>query len=136
MLTPSEMFSWHYNSKKEFKHDEDIEGRVYKGFEYIFIMVRPKKCKMVYAEPETTYFKPRAIPLMDLKEVELTVEEFEAIRLIDMEKMKQIAVAKKMKISQPTLHRLLQSAHRKIADALVNGKAIKIHGGNYSIEKR
>lgn len=99
-------------------------------------MVRPKKCKMVYAEPGTTYFKPRAVPLMDLKEVEITVEEFEAIRLADLNESKQVEIAKKMKISQPTLHRLLESAHKKIADALVNGKAIKIFGGNYSIRKR
>jgi len=99
-------------------------------------MVRPKKCRMVYAEPNVTYFKPRAVPLRDLEEVELTVEEFEAIRLNDLEKMKQIQVAKKMDISQPTLHRLLQSAHKKIANALVNGKAIKICGGNYSIKKK
>ncbi len=99
-------------------------------------MVRPKKCKMVYAEPGVTYFKPRAIPLMDLKEVALTVEEFEAIRLSDLESLKQVQTAKKMGISQPTLNRLLSSAHKKIAEALVKGKAIKIHGGNYSIKKR
>lgn len=99
-------------------------------------MVRPKKCKMVYAEPGITYFKPRAVPLMDLKEVELTVEEFEAIRLADLNGSRQVEIAKKMDISQPTLHRLLGSAHKKIADALVNGKAIKIFGGNYSIKKR
>jgi len=99
-------------------------------------MVRPKKCKMVYAEPGVTYFKPRAIPLMDLKEVELTVEEFEAIRLSDLKGLKQTQTAKKMGISQPTLNRLLSSAHKKIAEALVKGKAIKIHGGNYSIKKR
>ena len=99
-------------------------------------MVRPKKCKMVYAEPGVTYFKPRAIPLIDLKEVELTVEEFEAIRLSDLKGLKQVETAKKMGISQPTLNRLLSSAHKKIAEALVKGKAIKIHGGNYSIKKR
>lgn len=99
-------------------------------------MVRPKKCKMVYAEPGVTYFKPRAIPLMDLKEIEITLEEFEAVRLSDMKNMKQIEVAKRMKVSQPTLHRLLNSAHAKIADALVNGKAIKIYGGNYKLKKK
>ena len=99
-------------------------------------MVRPKKCKMVYAEPGVTYFKPRAIPLMDLKEVELTVGEFEAIRLSDLEGLKQVETAKKMGISQPTLNRLLSSAHKKIAEALVKGKAIKIYGGNYSIKKK
>lgn len=99
-------------------------------------MVRPKKCKMVFAEPGVDYFKPRAIPLMDLKEVDLSVEEFEAIRLKDLKGMEQTEIAGQMGVSQPTLHRLLQSAHKKIADALVNGKAIKIHGGNYSISKK
>ncbi|MBU1681561.1 MAG: DUF134 domain-containing protein [Candidatus Micrarchaeota archaeon] len=98
-------------------------------------MVRPKKCRRVMAEPDVTYFKPRGIPLKTLEEVELTVEEFEAIRLNDLKKMKQIEVAKKMGISQPTLHRLLQSAHEKIAEALANGKAIKINGGNYLIKR-
>ena len=91
---------------------------------------------MVFAEPGVDYFKPRAIPLMDLKEVDLSVEEFEAIRLKDLKGMEQTEIAGQMGVSQPTLHRLLQSAHKKIADALVNGKAIKIHGGNYSISKK
>jgi len=104
-------------------------------YAYIFIMVRPKKCKMVYAEPGVTYFKPRAIPLIELKEVELSVEEFEAIRLKDFEGLEQVDVAKRMKVSQPTLHRLLKSARRKVAEALTKGKAIKIHGGDYSLIK-
>jgi len=99
-------------------------------------MVRPKKCKRVDAEPDVTYFKPRGVPLMELEEVVLTVEEFEAIRLGDGEGQEQISVAKRMGISQPTLHRLLESAHHKVADALTRGKAIKIKGGNYSISKR
>jgi len=98
-------------------------------------MVRPSKCRMVYAEPDVTYFKPRAIPLIDLKEVELSVEEFEAVRLKDFEGNGQKEVAKKMKVSQPTLHRILVSARKKIAEALVKGKAIKIHGGNYDIKR-
>ncbi|MFH1285399.1 MAG: DUF134 domain-containing protein [Candidatus Micrarchaeota archaeon] len=96
-------------------------------------MVRPKKCRMVNAEPGVDYFKPRAVPLMELEEVELNVEEFEAVRLKDLEKLEQIEVARRMKISQPSLHRLLVSARNKIADALVNGKAIKIYGGNYAL---
>jgi uncharacterized protein len=96
-------------------------------------MVRPKKCRMVYAEPDVTYFKPRGIPLIELKEVELTVEEFEAMRLNDLEEKEQKAVGARMGVSQPTLHRLLMSARRKVSDALVNGKAIKIHGGTYRV---
>jgi predicted DNA-binding protein (UPF0251 family) len=98
-------------------------------------MARPKKCRLVYAEPNVTYFKPRAVPLIGLEEVELTVEEFEAIRLKDLKGFEQIKVGKKMGISQPSLHRLLLSARKKIAEALVNGKAIKIYGGSYSLIK-
>jgi len=99
-------------------------------------MVRPKKCRFVYAEPGVVYFKPRGVPLVELKEVALTVEEFEAVRLSDLKGMEQKRVAKKMGVSQPTLHRLLASAHKKIADALVSGKAIRIEGGTYSVKKR
>jgi predicted DNA-binding protein (UPF0251 family) len=99
-------------------------------------MVRPKKCRFVDAEPGVDYFKPRGIPLMKLEEVDLSVEEFEAIRLKDHKGKEQKEVANEMGISQPTLNRLLRCAHKKIAKALVKGYAIKIHGGNYSIKKR
>jgi len=99
-------------------------------------MVRPRKCKKVYATPGVTYFKPRAIPMTELEEVELTVEEFEAIRLKDRKGYEQKKVAKEMGISQPTLHRLLNSARKKIAEALVEGKAIMIKGGDYSLKKK
>ncbi|MBD3209910.1 DUF134 domain-containing protein [Candidatus Micrarchaeota archaeon] len=114
----------------------DMHVKIFKKFGYIFIMVRPRKSKRVHAEPEVTYFKPRGIPLRELEEVEITLGEFEAIRLNDLENMKQTEVAKEMGISQPTLHRLLQNAHEKIARALSEGKAIKIFGGTYEIRKR
>jgi predicted DNA-binding protein (UPF0251 family) len=85
----------------------------------------------VALEPEITYFKPRGIPLRELEEVILTVDEFEAIRLKDLENFEQENCANKMNISQPTVHRLILSARKKIADAIVNGKAIRINGGNY-----
>lgn len=99
-------------------------------------MVRPRKCRRVWFEPGITYFKPRGVPLADLEEVSLAVDELEAIRLNDVEKLGQKEAAEKMDISQPTFHRLLESARKKIADALVNGKAIKIHGGNYEMAAR
>jgi predicted DNA-binding protein (UPF0251 family) len=73
-----------------------------------------------------TYFKPRAIPLCDLEEVTLGIDEYEAIRLKDLEGMDQDSAAAQMEISQPTFFRLLAVARKKIADALVNGKAICI----------
>ncbi|RLG19746.1 hypothetical protein DRN67_01890 [Candidatus Micrarchaeota archaeon] len=99
-------------------------------------MVRPRKRLWVYSEPNVTYFKPRGIPMRMLKEVALGVEEFEALRLKDMEGLEQAEIGRRMGVSQPTLHRLLGSARKKIAQALVNGFAIRIEGGNYTIKRR
>src|SRR4030042_1355109 len=97
------------------------------------MMVRPRLCRRVKFNPDVTYFKPRGIPLVDLEEIILHVDEFEAVRLKDLEGFEQEECAKKMKISQPTFHRLVLSARKKIADAIINGKAIRIEGGNYKI---
>ena len=96
-------------------------------------MARPTKWRRVAAIPEVTYFKPAGIPLRALEEVGLTVEELEAIRLKDLESLQQEECAQRMHISRPTFHRVLGSARRKIADALMNGKAIRIEGGNFAL---
>jgi len=95
-------------------------------------VTRPRICRRVNCEPDFNYFKPRGVPLARLEHVNLAVEEFEAIRLNDFQGLEQTVAAEKMQISQPTFHRTLESARKKVADALVNGKAIKIEGGNYS----
>jgi len=89
-------------------------------------MVRPIKPRRVIFDPDVTYFKPRAIPLSILEEVDLGVDELEALRLCDLKNLDQVEAAKKMKVSQSTLQRILHSAHKKIAEALIKGKAIKI----------
>lgn len=89
-------------------------------------MPRPCKRRRVRGNPHSDYFKPAGIPMRTLKEIELTLPEFEAIRLIDFKKIPQGESSKKMEISQPTLSRLLISGRSKIADAIINGKAIKI----------
>lgn len=94
-------------------------------------MPRPRLCRRIGFEPNITYFKPAGIRMVELEESVLTVDEFEAIRLKDMLGMDQEQAAKKMNISQPTFHRLILSARKRIADAIVNGKAIKIQGGVY-----
>jgi predicted DNA-binding protein (UPF0251 family) len=99
-------------------------------------MPRPRLFRRVGFEPEVTYFKPAGIRMIDLEESILTVDEFEAVRLKDLEGMEQEEAAKKMSISQPTFHRLILSARKKIADAIVNGKAIRIEGGNYMFARR
>ncbi len=66
-----------------------------------------------------------------LESVALSVDEFEAIRLKDLEGLEQTVAADSMRISQPTFHRVIESARRKVADALINGKAIRIEVGDY-----
>jgi predicted DNA-binding protein (UPF0251 family) len=87
----------------------------------------------VWQLPQANYYKPRGVPLSVLEEVTLTVDEFEAIRLTDLEGLYQADAAEKMNISRQTLGRILESAHKKIADALVNGKALLIKGGPIEI---
>lgn len=89
-------------------------------------MPRPLKPRKVTFDPNVVYFKPRAIPLSMLEEVKLSIDELEALRLCDYKNLDQIKAAKKMKISQSTLWRILTSARKKIAQALIEGKAIKI----------
>ncbi|MBU0627890.1 MAG: DUF134 domain-containing protein [Nanoarchaeota archaeon] len=96
-------------------------------------MVRPRKIKFVDFEPGVTYFKPRAVPLNELEEVELTIDELETMRLANIENLSQEEAAKKMGVHQSTFQRTLTRAREKVTDALVNGKAIKIHGGDYKM---
>ena len=79
--------------------------------------------------PEITYFKPAGVPLFELEEVVLTVDELEALRLADDESMYQQEAADKMGVSRQTFGRIVQSARKKVAEALTQGKAIKIEGG-------
>ena len=94
-------------------------------------MARPFKCRRVAFLPGVTFFKPAGIPLRFLEEVIVTVEEAEAIRIKDIENLDQEQCAKRMNVSRPTFQRILYSARRKVADALLNGKAIRIEGGNF-----
>lgn len=89
-------------------------------------MPRPRKMRKICFSPEVTYYKPAGIPIRELEEVIVTKEELEAIRLNDLEGMDQIESSEKMKISQPTFHRMLDSARKKISEALIKGKAIRI----------
>jgi len=96
-------------------------------------MPRPRICRRIFFNPKITHFKPAGITLSNLVESILTFDEIEAVRLIDFEEVDQSKAGKMMKISQPTLSRLLKSARKKIADSLINGKAIKIKGGDYKM---
>ena len=99
-------------------------------------MPRPFKCRRISFIPGVTYFKPAGIPLRILEEVRLSMEEAEALRLKDLEGLEQEQGAENMNISRPTFQRVLVSARQKVADALLNGKAIRIEGGNFEIAHR
>jgi uncharacterized protein len=98
-------------------------------------LARPPKCRHVKLIPGVTYFKPRGIPMSSLEEVKLTVDEFEALRLADLEALSHEQAAEKMKISRATFGRIIEKARQKTVDAIVNGKAILIEGGNYRTGK-
>jgi len=102
----------------------------------VILIPRPRRCRRVRFLPPVNYFKPGGIRVSDLEESVLTIEELESIRLKDLEGLNQEEAAKKMSVSQPTFNRILTSARKKIADALVKGKCIKIEGGSYKMVGR
>jgi predicted DNA-binding protein (UPF0251 family) len=92
-------------------------------------MPRPPKPRIVCEAPAASYFKPRGIPLPFLKETVLGLDELEALRLADLEGLSQVDVGKRMGVSRGTVGRLLEKAHRIVADALLRGKALRLEGG-------
>jgi len=96
---------------------------------------RPKKYRIVRVDPWISQFSPRGRPGRP-DEVDLGLDEFEAIRLTDFKGLRQEEAAASMHVSQQTFSRILKRAHRTIADAIVHGKIIKIQGGQYVISSR
>jgi predicted DNA-binding protein (UPF0251 family) len=94
-------------------------------------MPRPRFRRRVGFIPEFGHFAPIG-PILP-EEIVLTIGEFEAIRLKDFKDMDQEKAAKEMGISQPTFHRIIVGARKKLADALVNNKIIRIKGGDYEM---
>ncbi len=99
-------------------------------------MPRPCKFRQIGCDPEHNYFKPRGIPLFELEEVVLQLDELEAVRLADVESLYHEEAALRMKISRQTFDRILSKAHSTIAEAIIKGKAIKIEGGNVMTNQR
>ncbi|PIV10369.1 MAG: hypothetical protein COS49_00900 [Candidatus Portnoybacteria bacterium CG03_land_8_20_14_0_80_41_10] len=89
-------------------------------------MPRPRLCRKIRFDPNVTYFKPQGVPMRYLEVIELTTEEAEALRLRNIKDLEQTEAAKKMNTSQSTFQRILSSAYKKITEALIEGKAIKI----------
>lgn len=99
-------------------------------------MPRPPKKRTVECLPSCNYFKPPGVPLSELDEVNLSIDELEALRLKDRMGLDHEACAERMQVSRPTFHRILKSAHGKVARALTEGAAIRIEGGSYRLMGR
>ncbi len=91
---------------------------------------RPRKFRKIGFMPRADLFKPRGIPLNLLEVVSISFDEAETVRLIDFEGLKQDQAAEKIGISRVTVQRIYKSARRKIADSIINAKALKIEQKN------
>ncbi|MBN2030231.1 DUF134 domain-containing protein [bacterium] len=96
-------------------------------------MPRPKKLRWISGHPGVSYFKPQGVPLRFLSQVRLEVDELEALKLADLEGLSQEEAADQMNVSRATFGRIVEEARRKVADALVHGKAIQIEGGEVTL---
>lgn len=98
-------------------------------------MARPMKCRKVACDVAVSYFKPQGIPMRDLEEVELELDEIEAIRLADLEGLYQADAALRMGVSRQTFGNIIARAHKKVALALLGGKALRIANAGKAIER-
>ena len=91
-------------------------------------MARPMKCRRVACDVPVRYFKPQGVPMYALEEIELAIDEIEAMRLTDIEDLYQADAAERMGVSRQTLGNIVARAHKKVAMALLQGKALRICG--------
>jgi predicted DNA-binding protein (UPF0251 family) len=96
-------------------------------------LARPQKDRIVACDPTISYFKPRGVPLREMEEVRLTIDQMEALRLADLEGLSQQEAGLRMGVSRATFGRIIQQARRVVAEAIINGKAILLEGGNYQV---
>ncbi|PKM51220.1 MAG: hypothetical protein CVV02_07635 [Firmicutes bacterium HGW-Firmicutes-7] len=96
-------------------------------------MARPRKFKRVCCLPEVTLFGPLNNNELQQEDVCMTVEEYEVIRMMDYEGHNQEECAKAMGVARSTIQRIYDDARKKIADSLINGKSLKIQGGDYKL---
>ena len=94
-------------------------------------MVRPQKSRLVTIDPQINYFKPRGVPMVDLDQVQLTLDELEALRLADFLGLSHEVAGQQMGVSRATFGRIVEQGRKTVADALIHGKAINVEGGNY-----
>ena len=98
-------------------------------------MPRVPKNRKICSPPLMKGYKPYGIPLFNIESIRLSFEEYESVRLVNYEKLSQEAAAEQMNVSRPTLTRVYNKALNTIAQAIVEGKAIEIEGGNYEMDE-
>lgn len=98
-------------------------------------MARPMKCRRVSCAVAAVYFKPQGIPMRFLEEIEMELDEIEALRLADLEGLYQADAAARMGVSRQTFGNIIARAHKKVASALLCGKALRIAAAGQSIER-
>jgi predicted DNA-binding protein (UPF0251 family) len=92
-------------------------------------MPRPPNCRRIEAQPGVCIFRPAGVPACRLEWLKLTLDEFEALRLADLEGLHQEKAAARMKVSRQTFGRIVENARRKVAQVLHSGMALSIEGG-------
>ncbi|MBD3335703.1 MAG: DUF134 domain-containing protein [Candidatus Eisenbacteria bacterium] len=98
-------------------------------------MSRPLNYRRVAGRPLAAVFKPMGTPVAKLDQIVMSLDEFEALRLADLDGLYQEEAAAEMGVSRPTFSRIIDSARRKLADALVHGKALRIEGGSVHLQR-
>ena len=96
-------------------------------------MARPIKCRKVCCMPESSRYGPLDLSAEEEQYVKMTVDEYETIRLIDLAGFTQEECADQMNIARTTVQRIYNDARRKLAESLVNGKVLRIEGGDYKL---
>ncbi len=96
-------------------------------------MPRPRKCRNVCCLPKNNLYGPLNMPQTEKGVVVMSIEEYEAVRLIDLEGLVQAEAAQQMHIARTTVQRIYNTARKKLAEVLVDGKTLKIEGGDYRL---
>ncbi len=97
-------------------------------------MPRPRKQRSLENRPRPAIYKPAGVPLNELARLNLLYEELEALRLADLEGLTQAEAAAQMAISRSTFQRIVAQARRQVAQALVEGHALQIEGGSFTVQ--
>ena len=96
-------------------------------------MPRPQKCRRICAMPAIRRFSPESRLQREKGEIVMGIDEYEVVRLLDYEGMTQEECARQLDVARSTVANIYDNARKKLADVLVNGKYLRLEGGNYRL---